>query len=106
MAFQVLRPRLNAELDRVRSERLAAKQAAMHSRLLAEKQVLSARLNSPTKEGTPLPLSPKSSAMILDGEDGQDVIIEDKTEDDSLKTADILTIPPPKAAGVSGLRLR
>lgn len=84
MAFQILRPRLNAELDRIRSE----EKAAVQKRLAAEKQALSQRIASPTKE---VPPSPKTVSMQLDDELGD--IVEDVKEE----MANGMLIPPPRS---------
>lgn len=98
MAFQVLRPRLQAELERAREE----DKAAVQKRLLAEKQALEARNNSPTKEATPLPGTPAAEAMEVDGGEGQEVVLEESKDGEEVpKTAEILTVPPPKSALVS-----
>ncbi|RSH93955.1 hypothetical protein EHS25_006608 [Saitozyma podzolica] len=76
MAFQVLRPRLQAELERAREE----DKAAVQKRLLAEKQALEARNNSPTKETTPLPGTPAAEAMEVDGGEGQEVVLEESKD--------------------------
>ena len=99
MAFQILRPRLNAELEKVKSD----EKAAVHKRLAAEKQVLSLRINSPTKETSPALPSPKSPSLQLDGEDAQDVLMEDvkEVEANGVNGTSISSIPPPKLTSVS-----
>ena len=64
MAFQILRPHLNAELDRVK----ARKEAAMRLKIAAAKEE-GVRIMSPSKDSTPLP-SPISPSMQLENEDG------------------------------------
>lgn len=97
MAFQILRPRLNAELERVKSE----EKAAVQKRLAAEKQALSQRIASPTKEASPALPSPKSAAIQLDGEEAGDIVMEDGKEE--LVNGTITLIPPPKSTSVSGI---
>ncbi len=95
MAFQILRPRLHAELDRVKME----EKAAVQKRLAAEKEALSQRTASPTKDVSPALPSPKSASMQLDGDESGDVVMEDGKEVVPNGTA--LSIPPPKNANVS-----
>ena len=93
MAFQILRPRLNAEFDRVKAE----EKAAVQKRLAAEKQALSQRIASPTEEASPaLPL-PVSPSAHFDNEDSGDTIMEDGKEDG---VDGVSLIPPPKSAAV------
>jgi THO complex subunit 2 len=96
MAFQIIRPRLYAELERAKDE----DKAAVQKRLLAERQALEARINSPSKEETPLPSSPKVEGMQMD-EEVQEAVLEDAGEGKEVpKTADVSSVPPPKFAAV------
>lgn len=64
-AFQILRPKLNAEIDKTRAE----EKAAMAAKLDAEKRALEVKVSSPSQPTTPLPSSPKIETMQVDEED-------------------------------------
>jgi THO complex subunit 2 len=64
-AFQILRPKLNAEMDRVRAE----EKAEIATKVDAANQALSLK-GSPSQSTTPLVSSPRVEAMQVDGEDG------------------------------------
>ncbi|WVQ98958.1 hypothetical protein IAU59_006090 [Kwoniella sp. CBS 9459] len=97
MAFQILRPRLNAELERMRSD----EKAAFQKRLLAEKKAMTDRLASPQKEGTPLPSPPKSATPLP--EDTEDVNMEEikveQVNGDKLAEGGAVVVPAPRSAG-------
>ena len=100
MAFQILRPRLNAEFDRAKGE----EKAAVQKRLAAEKQALIQRIASPIKEvPTLLPL-PASPSTNFDHEDTGDTIMEDGREDGLDSVDGVALIPPPKSATVRHIR--
>ncbi|KAK8869600.1 hypothetical protein IAR55_000167 [Kwoniella newhampshirensis] len=94
MAFQILRPRLNAELEKMRAD----EKAAVQQRLLAEKKAMADRTNSPStgNEGTPLPFSPAAQV------EGEDVTMEDVKEEhvngngDAEKPTEVLSSAGPK----------
>ncbi|WWD16138.1 hypothetical protein CI109_100563 [Kwoniella shandongensis] len=97
MAFQILRPRLNSELEKMKSE----EKAAVQKRLLAEKKAMSERTNSPSTgaEGTPLPVPAAAQA------EGDDVVMEEVKEEqvngngEAEKPNESITIPGSKAVG-------
>lgn len=91
MAFQILRPRLNAELQKAKS----AKEAAMRLKIAAAKEA--GTIASPIRDSTPLP-SPTLSTKDLP-EDG-DVAMKEEQNGDQ----DHSTIPAPKATSVSEFR--
>ena len=97
LAFQILRPRLNAELDRAKSE----EKAAVQKRLAAEKEALSQRNaspTSPTKDMSPALPSPKSALMSLEGDEQGDITMVESKE---LMGNDFtLNVPPPKLVNV------
>ncbi|OCF36409.1 hypothetical protein I316_01658 [Kwoniella heveanensis BCC8398] len=96
MAFQILRPRLNAELERMKSD----EKAAFQKRLLAEKKAMTDRLASPSKEETPLPSPPKSATPLP--EDMGDVNMEDvKVEqvNGDKPAEEVVAVPAPRSAG-------
>lgn len=95
MAFQILRPKLKAEFEKIRSD----EKAAVQKRLIAEKLVLNAKLNSPTSATTPLPASPTASTAEGEEETMQEASGVGGEED--VKMTDPSAVPPPRAVSTS-----
>lgn len=89
-AFQILRPKLNAEMDKYRAE----EKAAMAAKLDAEKRSLDIKINSPSQPTTPLPSSPKIEALQVDGEDTEGS--EDGSEPPTPTAALMSSVPLPR----------
>nr|XP_018263621.1 uncharacterized protein I303_03491 [Kwoniella dejecticola CBS 10117]OBR85779.1 hypothetical protein I303_03491 [Kwoniella dejecticola CBS 10117] len=70
MAFQILRPKLNAELDKAKAEH----DANLKKRLEAERKAGTERLASPAVDPTKMPVSPLAATLQSETED---VIMED-----------------------------
>lgn len=100
MAFQILRPKLKAEFEKIRLD----EKAAVQKRLMAEKMVLNAKLNSPTSATTPLPASPTASTAAGEDETMQEP--NGAAGEEDVKMADPSAVPPPKAVSLVKVRSR
>ena len=70
----------------------------MQKRLAAEKQAMSQRIASPTKEVSPILPSPRTASIQLEAEETGYVTMDDMKEDGANGLA--LSIPPPRSANV------
>lgn len=100
MAFQIVRPRLTAELEKVK----AAHKEAVAKRLQTERTALNLKLNSPTRPASPLPsaglASPTLSTMQLDGDEGSQADEEEVKEEviEEAKDSNPILVPAPRTA--------
>ncbi|WWC89783.1 uncharacterized protein L201_004709 [Kwoniella dendrophila CBS 6074] len=89
IAFQILRPRLNAEIERIKAER----EADVKKRIEAERKLKDGRVNSPATENSALPATPpKAATPQLDGDD----VVMDEINPEQLNGE---TMPVPKNGG-------
>lgn len=97
MAFTILRPRINAELEKAATE----EKAALQKRLQAEKDSLTQKIMSPVQAASPiLPPSPTTAASVfsmMEGDDG-DVAMEDIKVEGA--NGEVSSVPAPRIAKV------
>ncbi|WVR05355.1 hypothetical protein IAU60_002369 [Kwoniella sp. DSM 27419] len=93
-AFQILRPRLNAELERVKAD----EKAAIQKRLLAEKEAMNGRLQSPSVEEVGEPSIGSQTTPQLDVVMAEAVKAETVDGPQLASSANGGTVPEPKPA--------